>query len=379
LKGQLAPGGRLIIPRGETLWGQELVRVRRSEALIEEKGFDFVAVEADWPDAAEIDAYVRHHPGDRPRRKPFQRFPRWMWANTDVVDFIHWLREHNECVGPGNRENMAGFHGIRGGGLELGRAHAGHGGAALAPPQLRAHGARIGRGELHPAPPQAVGPSGTFLTSIGLASVGCLPGLMVQTGYRGGWPRRRRCPERDVLRFSGEALATNAALLFATTVGGIMAITPYRPATDFPNALEAFFGPLTTSRMANVLRAPSADVVERENEIEVVMEIPGMQPEDIDIDLENNVLTVSGEKSEEHDEEEGTYHLSERRYGRFNRSFVLPRDVEPDGIRARCQDGLLTVTIPKSERARRRRIDVQRGDGGSREVEARTGEEREQD
>jgi protein-L-isoaspartate(D-aspartate) O-methyltransferase len=217
LKEQLAPGGRLVIPRGETLWGQELVRIRRSEdggsyreetlgavqfvpligeagwraggeappsaashaaspsaasaagpatlagvmagsaapfadlatadlapllgrigdarlvllgeashgtsefyrmraritqALIEEKGFDFVAVEADWPDAAEIDAYVRHHPGGRPHRKPFQRFPRWMWANTDVVEFVHWLRRFNEQASQRGRGHMAGFHGI---------------------------------------------------------------------------------------------------------------------------------------------------------------------------------------------------------------------------------------------------------------------------
>jgi HSP20 family protein len=161
-----------------------------------------------------------------------------------------------------------------------------------------------------------------------------------------------------------------------------MAITPYRPSTDIFHPFEMLFGPLSSRRFEDLIRAPSADVVERENEIEVVMEIPGMRPDDIDIDLENNVLTVSGEKTEHHEEghEEGTFHLSERRYGRFNRSFVLPRDVEPDGINARCQDGLLTIRVPKSERARRRRIEVQSGDGGAREVEARTGghEEHEQ-
>jgi protein-L-isoaspartate(D-aspartate) O-methyltransferase len=88
------------------------MRARITQALIEEKGFAFVAVEADWPDAAEIDAYVRHHPGDRPRRKPFQRFPRWMWANTDVMAFVHWLREFNEHAGSRGPGNMAGFHGI---------------------------------------------------------------------------------------------------------------------------------------------------------------------------------------------------------------------------------------------------------------------------
>jgi erythromycin esterase-like protein len=88
------------------------MRARITRALIEEKGFDFVAVEADWPDAAEIDAYVGHHPGDRPRRTPFQRFPRWMWANTDVVEFIHWLREHNPPAVAGDGERRVGFHGI---------------------------------------------------------------------------------------------------------------------------------------------------------------------------------------------------------------------------------------------------------------------------
>jgi HSP20 family protein len=156
-----------------------------------------------------------------------------------------------------------------------------------------------------------------------------------------------------------------------------MAITPYRPATDLLNPFEAFFGPLGTSRLSDVLRTPSADVIERENQIEVVMETPGMSPDDLEIDLENNVLTVSGDKKEEREEEgrEGTYHLSERRYGHFSRSFVLPRDVEPEGIKARCENGLLVISVPKSERARRRRIEVQRGDGGSREVEARSGEE----
>ena len=85
------------------------MRARITRELIERKGFDFVAAEADWPDAAEIDAYVRHDPRDRPHRKPFQRFPRWMWANTDVMAFVHWLREHNGRISVDRR---AGFHGL---------------------------------------------------------------------------------------------------------------------------------------------------------------------------------------------------------------------------------------------------------------------------
>ncbi len=85
------------------------MRARITRELIERKGFDFVAAEADWPDAAEIDAYARHHPGDRPGHKPFQRFPRWMWANTDVMEFVHWLRDFN---GGRDAEDRAGFHGL---------------------------------------------------------------------------------------------------------------------------------------------------------------------------------------------------------------------------------------------------------------------------
>jgi erythromycin esterase-like protein len=87
------------------------MRARITRLLIERKGFDFVAVEADWPDAAEIDAYVRHESAARAGRKPFQRFPRWMWANTDVMAFVHWLRDFNGN-GSDDPARRVGFHGL---------------------------------------------------------------------------------------------------------------------------------------------------------------------------------------------------------------------------------------------------------------------------
>lgn len=151
-----------------------------------------------------------------------------------------------------------------------------------------------------------------------------------------------------------------------------MAITPYRPATEL---FRPFFDDVLGStrgwggRMSDLLRVPEADVQETENELRVTVEIPGMKPEDIDLDLENNVLTISGEKNQTSEEEgEGnTWHLSERRYGKFTRSFVLPRDLEADRIDARYDNGVLRVTIPKSERARRRRIEIHNG-GENRQV-----------
>jgi len=149
-----------------------------------------------------------------------------------------------------------------------------------------------------------------------------------------------------------------------------MAITPYRPATDiFSPLLENFLSPRSGAHMGSLLRAPDADVVETENEIRVTAEMPGMRAEDVDVNLENNVLTISGEKREERTEgdEKSTWHLSERRYGRFSRSFVLPRDVESDQIQARFEDGVLNIVIPKSAKARRRKIEIQ-GGSARREV-----------
>ena len=108
-----------------------------------------------------------------------------------------------------------------------------------------------------------------------------------------------------------------------------------------------------------LMRAPETDVVETEREIRVHVEMPGLKRDHIEVDVENNVLTIRGEKREERTEgKEGRYHLAERRYGTFARSFVLPRDVDPENIQAAFEDGVLTVRIPKSEKARRRKIDV---------------------
>ena len=154
-----------------------------------------------------------------------------------------------------------------------------------------------------------------------------------------------------------------------------MAISPYRASTDlFHPLLEEFFGPsMEGNRVANLMRAPAADVVETENEIRVIVEMPGIRADDVNVDIENNVLTIKGEKQEQRQEgdERSTWHLSERRYGSFSRSFVLPRDVDQEGIRAAFENGILSVTVPKSERARRRRIEVS-ADGGRRKVEAAT-------
>ena len=140
-----------------------------------------------------------------------------------------------------------------------------------------------------------------------------------------------------------------------------MAITPTynRLANDPLSMFDQIFGNTGTRSAASLMRAPETDVVETEREIRVQVEMPGLRRENIEVDVENNVLTIRGEKREERTEgQEGRYHLAERRWGTFARSFVLPRDVDADNIQASFEDGVLTGRIPKREKARRRKIDV---------------------
>lgn len=99
-----------VVLLGEASHGtSEFYRARAAitRRLIEEHGFTIVAVEADWPDAAAVDRFVRHRPHREGEEAAFQRFPTWMWRNTDVEAFIRWLREHNQ-----GQSEMAGFYGL---------------------------------------------------------------------------------------------------------------------------------------------------------------------------------------------------------------------------------------------------------------------------
>jgi len=143
-----------------------------------------------------------------------------------------------------------------------------------------------------------------------------------------------------------------------------MAMYPTRYADPFDRLVDSVFGGRAANGNSNLMRAPETDVVETEREIRVVTEMPGLKRENIEIDVENNVLTIRGEKRGERTEgEQGKWHLAERRWGTFARSFVLPRDVDAEGIQASFEDGVLTVSVPKSEKARRRRIEVGAGTG----------------
>lgn len=103
----------------------------------------------------------------------------------------------------------------------------------------------------------------------------------------------------------------------------------------------------TTSSFNNNLWRPLCDVKETDKELLVHAELPGVKKEDIHIELQNGILTISGERKEEKKEEKEKYHRVERNYGRFARSVAVPEGVTEDQVKAKIENGVLEVAIPK--------------------------------
>ena len=103
---------------------------------------------------------------------------------------------------------------------------------------------------------------------------------------------------------------------------------------------------------------PAIDVSETGKEIVVHAEIPGMDPKDIDISLNGRILTIKGERKQEEEEKEKSYHRIERKYGFFSRSFELPVDVDANKVKAGYKDGVLKVSLPKTKEHSVKKIEV---------------------
>jgi HSP20 family protein len=125
---------------------------------------------------------------------------------------------------------------------------------------------------------------------------------------------------------------------------------------------EAFRGwPLNTQEEGNSLVGqwvPPVDVFEDKDTVQIMAELPGVRSEDVKISLENNVLTIRGEKRQHAEEKTDRVHRYERCYGVFERAFTVPSTVDADHIKASYDLGVLTVRLPKQERAKPRQIEV---------------------
>ncbi len=105
-------------------------------------------------------------------------------------------------------------------------------------------------------------------------------------------------------------------------------------------------------------RIPSLDLSETNGQIEVKMDVPGVKPDEIDIEVRADTLHIRGEHKEEKEEQGKTFHRIERRAGSFSRSVTLPCSVDEEKVTAECRDGILTIKLPKTEESRTRKVKV---------------------
>jgi HSP20 family protein len=139
--------------------------------------------------------------------------------------------------------------------------------------------------------------------------------------------------------------------------------TPFRELATMQDRVNRLFedvmkSPQRSEETLNASWAPAVDIYETDKEIVLKAELPEMQEKDIDIKVEDNVLSITGERRMEKEVKEENYHRIERSYGSFNRSFTLPRTVDREGIKAAYKDGVLKVTLPKKEETKPKQIKI---------------------
>jgi HSP20 family protein len=141
-----------------------------------------------------------------------------------------------------------------------------------------------------------------------------------------------------------------------------MSLTHYDPLTNFPATFRTFEDAL--ARMLNEPRgarpwSPSVDIYETENELVLKADLPDVKLEDIQVGVENQTLTLKGERKFEEDDSIRGHHRIERHYGAFVRSFTVPATVDPEKVAAEYKNGVLTVKLPRKEAAKPRQVKIE--------------------
>jgi len=143
----------------------------------------------------------------------------------------------------------------------------------------------------------------------------------------------------------------------------IMRYDPWRSMEDWRQEIDRVFHPLLhreddTSRVVGSEWMPAVDIKDEENRYVIRADIPGVKPEDIEVSLENGVLTIRGERKFEETEEKENFKRIERSHGVFYRRFSLPDNTDADAVQATGKDGVLEVVIPKTAEKHPKRIEV---------------------
>jgi HSP20 family protein len=132
-----------------------------------------------------------------------------------------------------------------------------------------------------------------------------------------------------------------------------MGLTPFRGFWDMQSQVNRMFNEMLGNLGQSPARqlegvtewAPAVDATTKDGDLVIRAELPGVKPEDVDISLHGNVLSISGERKAEQEEERGGYYIRERRYGSFSRSFTLPQGTDESKVHARYEHGVLEVTV----------------------------------
>ena len=142
----------------------------------------------------------------------------------------------------------------------------------------------------------------------------------------------------------------------------LMKWAPFGELTSFRQEMdrlfERFFGELPSLELPRMARAPRLDMSETKDSLVVKAEIPGLEAKDLDISVSGNTLTIKGEKKQGKEEKDEHRHLIERSYGAFSRMVELTAPVAADKIKATFKNGVLTITLPKTEEAKRKAIPI---------------------
>lgn len=144
-----------------------------------------------------------------------------------------------------------------------------------------------------------------------------------------------------------------------------MALVPWRPLgelstlrREMDRLLERFFGEVPSLELPGGRWEPRIDMSETKDTLTVKAELPGLDPKDLDVSVSGDVLTIKGEKKQEKEEKDERRHVVERSYGAFIRMVRLPAPVAQDNIKASFKNGLLTISLPKTEEAKQKAIPV---------------------
>jgi len=144
---------------------------------------------------------------------------------------------------------------------------------------------------------------------------------------------------------------------------------PFRELTALQNRMSRLFeeqqyGAGREESLTAGAFVPPVDIYEDEHSVQLKLEVPGIDQKDLDVKVENNVLTVSGERKFEKEEKEENFRRLERRYGSFTRSFTLPNTVNPEDVSADYNNGVLKIRLGKRAEAKPKQIKVNIGEGG---------------